>query len=39
MHGHPRELRNEPDDAPWDMAKSFDAIYAVTRTRGLEVEF
>ena len=34
-----RELRHEPADAPWDMAKSFDAIYAVARARGIEVEF
>jgi hypothetical protein len=29
----------EPADAPWDMAKSFDAIYHVARARGVEVEF
>lgn len=34
-----RELRNGPADAPWDMAKSFDAIYHVARARGIEVEF
>ena len=34
-----RELRREPADAPWDMAKSFDAIYHVARARGVEVEF
>jgi hypothetical protein len=34
-----REFRNEPPDAPWDMAKSFDAIYHVARARGIEVEF
>jgi cyclase len=34
-----RELRNEPADAPWDKAKSFDAIYRVARARGVEVEF
>jgi hypothetical protein len=33
-----RELRGEPADAPWDMAKSFDAIYTVARARGIEVE-
>jgi cyclase len=34
-----REFRNEPEDAPWDSAKSFDAIYSVARARGVEVEF
>jgi len=34
-----REFRIEPADAPWDMAKSFDAIYHVARARGIEVEF
>jgi cyclase len=34
-----RELRNEAVDAPWDHAKAFDAIYAVARARGIEVEF
>jgi cyclase len=34
-----REFRNEPADAPWDMAKSLDAIYRVARARGVEVEF
>jgi glyoxylase-like metal-dependent hydrolase (beta-lactamase superfamily II) len=34
-----RELRHEPADTPWDMAKTFDAIYAVARARGIEVEF
>jgi hypothetical protein len=34
-----RELRDEAADAPWDMAKSFDAIYSVARARGIEVEF
>jgi glyoxylase-like metal-dependent hydrolase (beta-lactamase superfamily II) len=34
-----REFRNEAEDAPWDSAKSFDAIYAVARSRGMQVEF
>jgi glyoxylase-like metal-dependent hydrolase (beta-lactamase superfamily II) len=34
-----RELRDEPADAPWDMAKSFDAIFRVAKARGIEVEF
>ena len=33
-----RELRREHADAPWGMAKSFDAIYHVARARGIEVE-
>jgi glyoxylase-like metal-dependent hydrolase (beta-lactamase superfamily II) len=34
-----RELRNEPADAPWDHAKVFDAILAVSKAKGIEVEF
>jgi glyoxylase-like metal-dependent hydrolase (beta-lactamase superfamily II) len=34
-----RELRIEPEDAPWDSAKSFDSIYEVAHARGLEIEF
>ncbi|MFO1309244.1 MAG: MBL fold metallo-hydrolase [Burkholderiales bacterium] len=34
-----REFRNEAADAPWDRAKTYDAIYAVAKARGLEVEF
>jgi cyclase len=34
-----REFRHEPADAPWDMARSLDAIYRVARARGVEVEF
>jgi glyoxylase-like metal-dependent hydrolase (beta-lactamase superfamily II) len=34
-----REFRNEPEDAPWDMAETFDAIYRVAKARGIEVEF
>jgi glyoxylase-like metal-dependent hydrolase (beta-lactamase superfamily II) len=34
-----REFRNEPADAPWDHAKTFDAILAVAKARGIAVEF
>jgi glyoxylase-like metal-dependent hydrolase (beta-lactamase superfamily II) len=34
-----RECRHEAADAPWDHAKTFDAIYALARARGIEVEF
>jgi hypothetical protein len=34
-----REFRNEPADAPWDAARSFDSIYQVAKARGIEVEF
>jgi cyclase len=34
-----RELRNEPADAPWEIAKTFDALYRVARKRHVEVEF
>ena len=34
-----REFRNEATDAPWDNAKVFDAIQAVAKARGIEVEF
>jgi cyclase len=34
-----RELRNEAADAPWDYAQTFDAIHAVAKARGIEVEF
>ena len=34
-----REFRNEAEDAPWDRAKTFDAIYAVAQAKGIEVEF
>jgi glyoxylase-like metal-dependent hydrolase (beta-lactamase superfamily II) len=34
-----REFRNDPADAPWDTAKSFDSIYEVAKARGIEVEF
>jgi len=29
-----REFRKEPEDAPWDSARSFDSIYKVARARG-----
>jgi glyoxylase-like metal-dependent hydrolase (beta-lactamase superfamily II) len=34
-----REFRNEPEDKPWDSAKSFDSIYKVAKARGIELEF
>jgi cyclase len=34
-----REFRNEPADAPWDSAKTFDAVYGVAMAKGIEVEF
>jgi glyoxylase-like metal-dependent hydrolase (beta-lactamase superfamily II) len=34
-----REFRNEPEDKPWDSAKSFDSIYKVAKSRGIAVEF
>jgi glyoxylase-like metal-dependent hydrolase (beta-lactamase superfamily II) len=34
-----REFRNEPPDAPWDTAATFDAIYNVAKAKGIEVEF
>jgi glyoxylase-like metal-dependent hydrolase (beta-lactamase superfamily II) len=34
-----REFRDEPPDAPWDAAKTFDAIYEVARAKGIEIEF
>jgi len=34
-----REFRNEPPDAPWDTAATFDAIYKVAKAKGVEVEF
>jgi len=34
-----REFRNEPEDKPWDSAKSFDSIYKVAKSRGIELEF
>jgi cyclase len=34
-----REFRNEPADAPWDLAKTLDTVYRVAKTRGIAVEF
>jgi len=34
-----REFRNEPADAPWDTAKTFEAICEVAIARGIPVEF
>jgi cyclase len=34
-----REFRNEAADTAWDHAKTFDAIYAVAKAKGIEVEF
>ena len=34
-----REFRNEPSDAPWDLAATFDAVYKVAKAKRVEVEF
>ena len=34
-----REFRNEPPNAPWDTAGTFDAIYQVAKAKGIEVEY
>jgi glyoxylase-like metal-dependent hydrolase (beta-lactamase superfamily II) len=34
-----REFRNEPQDAPWDTAGTFDAVYQVAKAKGIEVEY
>ena len=34
-----RELRNEAADAPWDTAKTIDAVYEVAKAKGIEIEF
>ena len=34
-----REFRNEAADAPWSHAKTFDAVLAVAKAKGIEVEF
>jgi len=34
-----REFRNEPENKPWDSARSFDSIYEVAKARGIQVEF
>ena len=34
-----REFRNEPPDAPWNAAGTFDAIYEVAKAKGIAVEY
>jgi hypothetical protein len=34
-----REFLRDAADVPWDHAKTSDAIYAVARANGIEVEF
>jgi len=34
-----REFRNEPTDAPWDLAKIFDGMYHLAKKRDLPLEF
>jgi glyoxylase-like metal-dependent hydrolase (beta-lactamase superfamily II) len=34
-----REFRGEPEDKPWDTAKSFDLIYKLAKSRGLALEY
>jgi cyclase len=34
-----REFRNEPADAPWNKPATFDAIYKVSKARGIAVEY
>lgn len=34
-----REFRHEPEDKPWDSARSFDLIYKIAKARGLALEF
>jgi glyoxylase-like metal-dependent hydrolase (beta-lactamase superfamily II) len=34
-----REFRNEPPDAPWDLAATFDTVYQVAKAKGIEAEF
>jgi hypothetical protein len=34
-----REFRNEPPDAPWNQAATFDAIYQVAQAKDVPVEF
>ena len=34
-----REFRNEPADALWELAKTFDAVYRVAKAKGIEVEY
>jgi hypothetical protein len=34
-----REFRSESAEAPWDHAKTCDAVYAVAKAKGIAVEF
>ena len=34
-----REFRNEPPNAPWDSAATFEAVYQVAKAKGIEAEF
>ncbi len=34
-----REFRNEPPDAPWNSAKTFDAIHKVAQAKRIEIEY
>ena len=34
-----REFRGEPADAPWNAAKSFDAIYEVAKFKDIDIEY
>jgi hypothetical protein len=34
-----REFRNEPADAPWNKPATFDAIYKVSKARGIAIEY
>ncbi|WP_295448310.1 MBL fold metallo-hydrolase [uncultured Thiodictyon sp.] len=34
-----REFRNEAADVPWDHAKTFDAVLAVAKAKGIPIEF
>ena len=34
-----REFRNEPPDAAWDSAATFDAVVQVAKAKGIKVEF
>ena len=34
-----REFRDMPPDAPWDSAKTFDAMYEVAKAKGIEIEY
>ncbi len=34
-----REFRNEPPDAPWNAAKTFDTVYELAKAKGIEIEY